>query len=76
MSADRLTRELTLPAAAALVVGQVIAVGIFLTPGAMIRALASPLLILLVLGDHRRHGDLRRPLLRALAARFPRAGGG
>ena len=32
-----------MPAATALVVGQVIAVGIFLTPGTIIRTLASPL---------------------------------
>lgn len=76
MSSDRLTRELTLPAAAALVVGQVIAVGIFLTPGAMIRTLASPLLILLVwvlIGAMAICGAL---CYGALAARFPRAGGG
>jgi APA family basic amino acid/polyamine antiporter len=76
MPADRLTRELTLPAAAALVVGQVIAVGIFLTPGAIIRTLASPLLILAVwaaIGGMAICGAL---CYGALAARFPRAGGG
>jgi len=76
MSSDPLTRELTLPAAAALVVGQVIAVGIFLTPGAMIRTLASPLLILLVwvlIGAMAICGAL---CYGTLAARFPRAGGG
>jgi hypothetical protein len=43
-----LARELTLPAATALVVGQVVAVGIFLTPGTIIRTLASPVWVLAV----------------------------
>jgi basic amino acid/polyamine antiporter, APA family len=76
MASDRLTRELTLPAATALVVGQVIAVGIFLTPGAIIRTLASPLLILGVwaaIGGMAICGAL---CYGTLAARFPRAGGG
>jgi basic amino acid/polyamine antiporter, APA family len=75
--ADRtLTRELTLPAATALVVGQVIAVGIFLTPGSMIRTLASPLWMLIVwavIGGMAICGAL---CYGALAARYPHAGGG
>jgi basic amino acid/polyamine antiporter, APA family len=76
MPTDRLARELTLPAAAALVVGQVIAVGIFLTPGTIIRTLASPLLVLGVwalIGAMAVCGAL---CYGTLAARFPRAGGG
>ena len=42
MTGRRLSRELGLAGAIALVVGQVIAVGIFLTPGTIIRTVASP----------------------------------
>ena len=76
MPTDRLARELRLPAAVALVVGQVIAVGIFLTPGTIIRTLASPLGVLLlwaVMGGMAICGAL---CYGALAARYPRAGGG
>lgn len=77
MRTDRaLTRELTLPAAIALVVGQVIAVGIFLTPGSMIRTLVSPLWVLIVwviMGGMAISGAL---CYGALAARYPHAGGG
>jgi APA family basic amino acid/polyamine antiporter len=77
MAAERvLRRELTLPAATALVVGQVIAVGIFLTPGSMIRTLASPLWVLIVwaiIGGMAICGAL---CYGALAARYPQAGGG
>ena len=76
MPTPALTRELTLPAAAALVVGQVIAVGIFLTPGTIIRTLASPLWVLLiwaVMGGMAICGAL---CYGALAARYPEAGGG
>ena len=75
MTATPLTRQLGFPAATALVVGQVIAVGIFLTPGAMIRALASPLGVLLVwltMGAMAICGAL---CYGALAARHPHAGG-
>ncbi len=76
MTTGRLARELSLPAATALVVGQVIAVGIFLTPGTIIRTLASPLLVLVlwaVMGGMAICGAL---CYGALAARFPQAGGG
>lgn len=43
MSSGTPTRQLTLPSAAALVVGQVIAVGIFLTPGTIIRRMLTAL---------------------------------
>jgi APA family basic amino acid/polyamine antiporter len=76
MTARSLARELTLPAAVALVIGQVIAVGIFLTPGTIIRTLASPFLIAmvwLVMGGLAICGALAYG---ALAAKFPQAGGG
>ncbi len=63
-------------ATALVVVGQVIAVGIFLTPGAMIRTLASPLWVLVVwvlIGGMAICGAL---CYGALAARYPHAGGG
>ncbi|HXE81014.1 MAG TPA: amino acid permease [Vicinamibacterales bacterium] len=71
-----LARELTLPAAVALVIGQVIAVGIFLTPGTIIRALASPLWIIaawVTMGALAICGALAYG---ALAGKFPQAGGG
>jgi APA family basic amino acid/polyamine antiporter len=71
-----LARQLTLPAAVALVVGQVIAVGIFLTPGTIIRGLASPFWIASVwvlMGAMAICGAL---VFGALAGRFPHAGGG
>lgn len=71
-----LRRELTLPAATALVVGQVIAVGIFLTPGSMIRTLASPLWILIVWGVIGGMAICGALCYGALAARYPQAGGG
>jgi APA family basic amino acid/polyamine antiporter len=70
------SRLLRLPSAVALVVGQVIAVGIFLTPGTIIRTIASPLGVLLVwavMGGMAICGAL---CYGALAARFPQAGGG
>ncbi len=76
MSAGTLTRQLGLRAAVALVVGQVIAVGIFLTPGTIIRGLASPFWIVVVwlaMGGMAICGAL---VYGALAARFPHAGGG
>lgn len=66
-------RQLRLPAATALVVGQVIAVGIFLTPGTIIRTLASPAGVLLtwaVMGGMAVCGAL---CYGALAARYPHA---
>lgn len=60
----------------ALIVGEVIAVGIFLTPAAMAKSLGSPLWILiiwLVMGGMAISGAL---CYGELAARFPAAGGG
>ncbi|AMY08890.1 Serine/threonine exchanger SteT [Luteitalea pratensis] len=76
MATARSSRPLQLPSAVALVVGQVIAVGIFLTPGTIIRTIASPLGVLLVwavMGTMAICGAL---CYGALAARFPHAGGG
>lgn len=69
-------RHLGLAGATALVVGQVIAVGIFLTPAAMARLLGSPfwlLVVWLVAGVMAMCGAV---VYGALAARYPRAGGG
>jgi APA family basic amino acid/polyamine antiporter len=76
MTDNHLSRRLTLGPAVALIVGQVIAVGIFLTPGAMLRTLASPAWVLgvwAVMGTMAICGAL---CYGALAARFPDAGGG
>ena len=75
-SRNTLARELTVRSAAAIVVGQVIAVGIFLTPGTIIRTLASPFWVLVVwalIGGMALCGAL---CYGALAARYPEAGGG
>ena len=72
----QLARQLSLPAATALVIGQVIAVGIFLTPGTIIRALASPLGVLLIWGAMGGMAICGALCYGALAARYPRAGGG
>lgn len=71
-----LRRQIGVRTAAALVVGEVIAVGIFLTPAGMAQALGSPLLLLivwLVMGAMALCGAL---CYGELSARFPEAGGG
>jgi APA family basic amino acid/polyamine antiporter len=71
-----LMRQLTLTSAVALVIGQVIAVGIFLTPGSLIRTVGAPFWILIVwiiMGVMAVSGAL---CYGALAARYPQAGGG
>jgi APA family basic amino acid/polyamine antiporter len=71
-----LRRQIGLRTAAALVVGEVIAVGIFLTPADMAKALASPLWLLIVwfaMGGMALCGAL---CYGELAARYPEAGGG
>lgn len=68
-------RSLSLTAATAMVVGEVIGVGIFLTPAGMAKALGSPLLVLavwLAMGGTALCGAL---CYGELAARFPEAGG-
>ena len=74
--AVRLTRHLGVTGATTLVVGQVIAVGIFLTPAGMARVLASPfwlLVVWLVAGLMALAGAV---VYGELAARDPNAGGG
>ena len=76
ISERALRRELGLTTLTALVVGEVIAVGIFLTPASMARSLGSPLLLLLVwlvTGGMALAGAL---CYGELAARLPEAGGG
>jgi APA family basic amino acid/polyamine antiporter len=71
-----LARRLGLVSATAAVVGQVIAVGIFLTPAAMAKSLGSPfwvLVVWLVMGAMAVSGAL---CYGGLAARYPEAGGG
>jgi APA family basic amino acid/polyamine antiporter len=71
-----LSRHLGVGAVTALVIGQVIAVGIFLTPASMARSLGSPawlLVVWLVMGGMALTGAL---CYGELAARFPEAGGG
>src|SRR5512145_3505796 len=73
---DRLQRHLGVVAVTTLVVGEVIAIGIFLTPATMARSLGSPLWLLivwLVMGAMALSGAL---CYGELAARFPEAGGG
>ena len=69
-------RQLGLVSASAIVVGEVIAVGIFLTPAEMAKSLGSPFWLLavwLVMGAVALSGALSYG---ELAARFPEAGGG
>lgn len=71
-----LRRQIGVRTAAALVVGEVIAVGIFLTPAGMAKALGSPLLLLavwLTMGAMALCGAL---CYGELSARYPEAGGG
>src|SRR5437667_5943627 len=71
-----LRRQLGVPAVTALVVGEVIAIGIFLTPAGMARSLGSPfwlLIVWLLMGFMALSGAL---CYGELAARFPEAGGG
>ncbi len=74
-SGGELRRQLGLGSAAALVVGEVVGAGIFLTPAGMTRSLGSPLLVLLVwlfMGAVALCGAL---CLGELASRYPAAGG-
>jgi len=69
-------RGLGTGAATALVVGQVIAVGIFLTPGTIIRVVASPAWVVAVWAVTGAMAICGALCYGALAARYPRAGGG
>ena len=71
-----LRRQIGVRTAAALVIGEVIAVGIFLTPAGMAKALGSPMWLLIVwlaMGAMALCGAL---CYGELAARYPEAGGG
>lgn len=73
---SELKRQIGIRTATALVVGEVIAVGVFLTPAAMAKSLGSPLWLLvvwLVMGAVAACGAL---CYGELAARYPEAGGG
>jgi APA family basic amino acid/polyamine antiporter len=73
---NELNRQIGLRTATALVVGEVIAVGIFLTPAGMAKSLGSPLWLLvvwLVMGGMAVCGAL---CYGELGARYPEAGGG
>jgi basic amino acid/polyamine antiporter, APA family len=73
---SELKRQVGFASATALVVGEVIAVGIFLTPADMAKSLGSPMWLLavwLVMGAMALSGAL---CYGELAARFPEAGGG
>jgi APA family basic amino acid/polyamine antiporter len=75
VSTPGLQRRLGLASTTAAVIGTIIAVGIFLTPAGMAKALGSPfwlLLVWLVIGAMTMSGAL---CYGELAARFPRAGG-
>lgn len=75
-SRNELKRQIGLRTATALVVGEVIAVGIFLTPAGMAKSLGSPLWLLVVwlaMGAMAVCGAL---CYGELAARYPEAGGG
>ena len=73
---EQLKRRIGLRTATALIVGEVIAVGIFLTPAGMAKSLGSPtwlLIVWLLMGGMALCGAL---CYGELAARFPEAGGG
>ena len=73
---EHLKRQIGLRTATALIVGEIIAVGIFLTPAGMARALGSPALLLivwLVVAALSLCGAL---CFGELAVRYPEAGGG
>jgi basic amino acid/polyamine antiporter, APA family len=75
-ASGELKRQIGLRTATALIVGEVIAVGIFLTPAGMAKSLGSPLWLLIVwllMGGMALCGAL---CYGELAARFPEAGGG
>lgn len=73
---NELKRQIGLRTVTALVVGEVIAVGIFLTPAGMAKSIGSPLWLLVVwlaMGAMALCGAL---CYGELAARYPEAGGG
>lgn len=73
---NSLPRQLGVAAVTTLVIGEVIAIGIFLTPASMARSVGSPfwlLIVWVVMGAMALSGAL---CYGALAGRFPEAGGG
>ena len=73
---EQLKRQIGLPTAIALIVGEIIAVGIFLTPAGMAKSLGSPfwlLIIWVLMAVLSLCGAL---CFGELAVRFPEAGGG
>lgn len=73
---DAMPRRLGLASASALVVGQVIGVGIFLTPSDMARSLGSPFWLLVAWGSMGVMAICGALSFGALAARCPEDGGG
>jgi basic amino acid/polyamine antiporter, APA family len=76
LTSGELKRQIGLGTATALILGEVIAVGIFLTPAGMSKSLGSPfwlLIVWLTMGGVALCGAL---CYGELAARFPEAGGG
>src|SRR5881628_2903057 len=76
MTQPTLARQLGVVSITALVIGEVVGIGIFLTPAGMARSLGSPLWLLvvwLIMGVMALCGAL---CYGELAARFPEAGGG
>jgi basic amino acid/polyamine antiporter, APA family len=71
-----LKRQISLATATALVVGEVIGVGIFLTPAGMAKSLGSPLWLLIVWLAMGAMALCGAPCYGELAARYPEAGGG
>lgn len=76
MDRGALTRQLGLGAVTALVIGEVIAVGIFLTPAGMARSLGSPFWLLVVWVVMAAMALCGALCYGELAARYPEAGGG
>jgi basic amino acid/polyamine antiporter, APA family len=73
---DELPRGLGLLSATALVIGEVIGVGIFLTPSEMAKSLGSPFWVFVVWGTMGLISVCGALCFGALAARFPEEGGG
>ncbi len=73
---DKLTRQLGVASATAVVVGEVIAVGIFLTPAGMTKTLASPAWILVVWSVMCAMALCGALCYAELGSRYPEAGGG
>ena len=73
---QQLKRQIGLKTATALIVGEIIAVGIFLTPAGMAKALGSPFWLLLVWVLMAALSLCGALCFSELAVRFPEAGGG